>query len=259
MIPYPNISPTIISIGPLHIRWYGFMYVVGFALGFFFMHRLGVRKNSAFRGDKILDFLTYAAIGLIVGGRLGYVLFYNFAYYSEHPLEAFALWHGGLSFHGGVIGVLLTGWYYTKRNNFSFYEVADIVVVPLPLGILCGRLGNFINGELFGRATDVPWCMVFPNGGPVCRHPSQLYEAGLEGLLMFASLWWLSRKVRAPGVLFWSFFILYGVCRFIVEFFREPDPQLGLILGPFSMGQLLSLPMVIVGIWMVYRRSRSGV
>jgi len=258
MIPYPNISPVIVSLGPLQLRWYGTMYLLGFLVGYWFLKRLTARWATGFRGDLILDFLAYAALGIVVGGRLGYVLIYNLPYYLQHPLEVFAVWHGGLSFHGGFVGVALAGWWFVRRHGLRLYEVADPVVIPLPIALGLGRIGNFINGELFGRPTEVPWCMVFPQGGPVCRHPSQLYEAFLEGLVLFLCMWLLGRTPRPPGLVFWGFVGLYGICRFLVEFTRGPDPQLGLILGPLSMGQVLSLPMVILGAWMVWRKSQNS-
>ncbi len=176
-------------------------------------------------------------------------------YYLDHPLEVFAIWHGGLSFHGGFVGVILAGMFFLRRHGLGFYEVADMVVVPVPIGLGLGRIGNFINGELVGRPTHATWCMVF-SAGDVCRHPSQLYEALLEGGVLFAALWILSRRPRPPGVIFWSFVGLYGLFRFLVEFFRQPDPQLGLILGPFSMGQMLSMPMFLLGAAMVWRISK---
>lgn len=222
------------------------------------MRRLTARRQGKFKGEVLLDFLGYVALGLVVGGRLGYVLFYNLNFYIENPLEIFALWKGGLSFHGGFIGVVLTGIWFAKRRSIPFYEMADTAVVPLPIGLGLGRIGNFINGELFGRPTQVPWCMVFPNGGPQCRHPSQLYEAFLEGLVLFAVMWVVGRRAKHPGVPFWTFVTLYGVARFLVEFTREPDPQLGLVMGPLSMGQLLSIPMILLGtgmLWAIGRRA----
>jgi phosphatidylglycerol:prolipoprotein diacylglycerol transferase len=253
MIPYPNISPVIFSLGPIQVRWYGMMYLLGFAAGYWILRHLTARMKTGFRGERIMDFLAYAALGIVVGGRLGYVLVYNFSHFLEHPLEIFALWHGGLSFHGGFVGVVLAGWWFVRKHRLTLYEVADPVVMALPIGLGLGRIGNFINGELFGRPTQVPWCMVFPQGGPECRHPSQLYEALLEGLVLFLCMWWLGRKPRPRGLLFWSFVALYGLIRFLVEFTRLPDPQLGLVLGPLSMGQLLSLPMVVLGAYMVWK------
>jgi phosphatidylglycerol:prolipoprotein diacylglycerol transferase len=258
MIPYPDIPPVIFRIGPFQVRWYGMMYLLGFAVGYALLKYLAARRQTPFRGALILDFLTYAALGIVVGGRLGYVLIYNLPYYLAHPLEVFALWHGGLSFHGGFAGVILASTVFLKRHGLNFYDVADLVVVPLPIALGFGRIGNFINGELYGRPTDLPWCMVFPQGGDLCRHPSQLYEALLEGVILFVLMWLIGRKPRSRGVVFWSFVGLYGLFRFIVEFFRAPDPQLGLILGPLSMGQLLSLPMACVGAVMVWYCRRRG-
>ncbi len=257
MVPYPEISPVIFSIGPLQLRWYGTMYLLGFAVGYLVMRKLTEKREGKFKGDVLLDFLGYVALGLVVGGRLGYVIFYNIDYYLQRPWEIVALWKGGLSFHGGFLGVILTGIWFSRRRGIPFYEMADTAVVPLPIGLGLGRIGNFINGELFGRPTQVPWCMVFPNGGPQCRHPSQLYEALLEGLVLFLVIWTVGKKSKRPGAPFWTFVALYGVTRFFVEFTREPDPQLGLILGPFSMGQLLSMPMILVGaamLWTLKRR-----
>lgn len=259
MIPYPNISPVIFSVGPLQLRWYGTMYLVGFALGYLIMRKLTAGRKGRFKGELLLDFLAYVALGVVVGGRLGYVLIYNLPYYLEHPLEAFAIWKGGLSFHGGFVGVILAGTWFARRNKIGFYEMADAAVVPLPIALGLGRIGNFINGELFGRPSDLPWCMVFPMGGPECRHPSQLYEALLEGLVLFLVMWRLGRVERKPGIPFWGFVMFYGLFRFLAEFAREPDPQLGLILGPLSMGQLLSLPMAGLGAWMLRRKTRKGV
>jgi len=258
LIPYPNISPVIFSIGPLQLRWYGTMYLLGFILGYLMMRRLTAGRKGRFKGELLLDFLAYVALGVVVGGRLGYVLVYNLPYYLENPLEVLALWKGGLSFHGGFLGVILACTWFAKRNGIRFYEMADVAVVPLPVGLGLGREGNFINGELFGRPTDLPWCMVFPMGGPECRHPSQLYEALLEGAVLSLIMWRVGRLERRPGVVFWCFVMFYGIFRFLAEFAREPDPQLGLIWGPFSMGQLLSLPMAALGAWMVWRQSRAG-
>ncbi len=255
MIPYPNISPVIFSVGPFQLRWYGTMYLLGFVVGYLILRKLTQGRKGRFKGDLLLDFLAFVALGLVVGGRLGYVLIYNLPYYLENPLEALAIWKGGLSFHGGFAGVILAGMWFAKRNSVGFYEMADVAVVPLPIGLGLGRIGNFINGELFGRPSNLPWCMVFPQGGPQCRHPSQLYEALLEGMILFLIMWRLGRVERKPGIVFWSFVMFYGLFRFLGEFAREPDPQLGLVLGPLSMGQLLSLPMAILGAWMLHRRS----
>jgi phosphatidylglycerol:prolipoprotein diacylglycerol transferase len=258
MIPYPSISPSIFRIGPFQIRWYGLMYLLGFLAGYWILKSLSRRSSLQLGREKILDFLTYVAIGLIIGGRLGYVLIYNLSYYIHHPLKVFFIWEGGLSFHGGFIGVLITGFLFCRKNGYRFYDIADMAVIPLPIGIGLGRLGNFINGELFGRQTSVPWCMIFPSGGPVCRHPSQLYESILEGWILFAILFWISRRRWPSGFPFWTFIALYGLFRSFSEFFREPDPQLGLVLGPFSAGQCLSIPMAFIGAYMMIMRLKKG-
>lgn len=255
MIPYPAISPTIIKIGPFQVRWYGIMYILGFLAAYWFLKYLARHRQFEFPKERIVDLLTYAAIGLISGGRLGYILFYNLGFYLQHPLKVFFLWEGGLSFHGGMIGILIAAFLFCRKYGYGFYDIADMTVVPIPIGLGLGRFGNFINGELFGRATDLPWCMVFPEGGPQCRHPSQLYESFLEGLLLFGILFLMSRRKRPKGVMFWTFVSLYGMFRFIVEFFRQPDQQLGLLLGPFSMGQFLSLPMALLGVYMIVKRT----
>ena len=247
MIPNPQIDPVIVSIGPLQVRWYGLMYVFGFVAAFFIIGYLAKRKKVRLLGDDLWDFIFYAMLGVIIGGRLGYCLFYSPTFYFAHPLEIFALWHGGMSFHGGFLGVLMGTYYYSLTKKVPFFNVADIVVAAAPIGLGLGRIGNFINGELYGRATDVPWCMVFPAGGNVCRHPSQLYEVLLEGFALFLILLAMNLWGKRRGVPFWSFFFFYGLFRFFVEFFREPDSNLGFIFGPLTMGQLLSLPMILLG------------
>jgi phosphatidylglycerol---prolipoprotein diacylglyceryl transferase len=221
------------------------MYIFGFVGGYFLVRWLAENRKIHLPKDVLQEFISYLMIGVIFGGRLGYVLFYNLPFYLDNPLEALAIWHGGMSFHGGLLGALLMGWWFTKRGGLAFYPVADVCVVAVPIGLGLGRIGNFINGELYGRPTNVPWAMMFPQGGPVARHPSQLYEAFLEGVVLFFVLLWLSGRVQTDGVLFWTFVGGYGVARFFVEFFREPDPQLGFVLGPFSMGQILSLAMIL--------------
>jgi phosphatidylglycerol:prolipoprotein diacylglycerol transferase len=252
MLNYPNIDPILFRLGPLAFRWYGFMYLLGFIAGYLFLSRqVRVKKGLSLSNEDIGDAVTYAAFGVILGGRIGYTLFYNFSYYFEHPIRIFYVWEGGMSFHGGFLGTLIAMILYAKQKKISFFQIADYAIPAIPIGLGLGRLGNFINGELFGRATDVPWCMVFPNGGSFCRHPSQLYEALLEGLTLFLILLYLNGKKLPQGALFWSFIAWYGSFRFIAEFFREPDPQLGLILGPFSMGQFLSFPMALLGFGMI--------
>ncbi len=252
MIPYPNIDPVFLRLGPLQFRWYGLMYLIGLTAAYFFIKAKAAAQRLALTKDQIYDMIVYAAVGVFVGGRLGYTLFYNFSYYYlEHPAKIISVWEGGMSFHGGLIGTIITLWWFSRRRGIPVYTVADLAASATPIGLGFGRIGNFINGELYGRPTNVEWCMVFPGGGPECRHPSQLYEAALEGLLLFVVLWWIGRRPTPPGTVFWSFIAGYGLCRLVVEFFREPDQHLGFIFGPFSMGQVLSAPMILLGAFML--------
>jgi phosphatidylglycerol:prolipoprotein diacylglycerol transferase len=231
------------------------MYVLGFAASYFLILKQPKAQRLGLKGAVLQDLFFYAAIGLIVGARLGYILFYqlsSFSDYLQHPLEIIAIWHGGMSFHGGLIGALLAGILFCRRRRLPYWEVADTVTVTAPIALCLGRIGNFINGELFGRATEVPWAMVFPSGGPIPRHPSQLYEAALEGLLLFIILWKLKDREFRPGTLVSVFLVGYGVIRFILEFFRQPDPQIGLFWNFLSMGQVLCLAMFITG-FVLYR------
>jgi phosphatidylglycerol:prolipoprotein diacylglycerol transferase len=238
------------------------MYLVGFAL-FLVLGRL--RAREPWRGMSqrdVEDLLFYGVLGVILGGRLGYVLFYKPAYYLEHPLEAFMVWKGGMASHGGIIGVIIVMWLFGRMRGKSFLQVADFVVPLVPLGLAAGRLGNFINGELWGRPADPsvwPWAMIFPQAGDgVPRHPSQLYQAALEGALLFVLLWWYSRKPRPAGCVGAAFLVGYGLLRFIAEFGREPDDFLGLLALKLSMGQWLSVPMIVAGVvFFVYFQSRS--
>lgn len=250
-IPYPNISPVFLEVGPLQFRWYGLMYLIGLAGAYFLIIRRVESGGLSMTRDQVYNMVVWAAFGVFIGGRLGYTLFYNFSYYVQHPANILAIWEGGMSFHGGLLGVIVALFLFSQRQGIPAYQVADLAAAATPIGLGFGRIGNFINGELYGRATDVDWCMVFPSGGPACRHPSQLYEAGLEGVFLFTCLWVIWKTAPPPGTIFWSFITGYGVCRMIVEFVREPDAQLGFILGPFSMGQLLSFPMVVVGVFML--------
>ena len=254
MIPYPHIDPEIIRVGPLAIRWYGLMYLIGFAASYLLVQYQIKKKALAFAKDFLGSLYSYAVFGLLVGARLGYVLFYNPSYYLHHPLETFALWQGGLSFHGGFIGSVLAGIWCCRKFRADAWQVSDLVIATAPIGLGLGRIGNFINGELFGRVSNAPWAMVFPTGGPLPRHPSQLYEFFLEGVVLFSVLWILKDRGFKSGVLTSLFIILYSIARFIVEFFREPDPQLGFIAGPFTMGQLLSASMAAAGVMIYYTR-----
>jgi phosphatidylglycerol:prolipoprotein diacylglycerol transferase len=262
MIPYPHIDPTLLKIGPLQVRWYGLMYVLGFLSSYLLIAKQKRARLIGLQGERLQGLIFYAAVGLIIGARLGYLLFYqfsNFSYYLDHPIEIIATWHGGMSFHGGLIGATLAGIIFCRRQKLPLWDVADAVIVTVPIGLGLGRLGNFINGELFGRPTSVPWAMVFPEGGPVPRHPSQLYEALLEGALLFILLWKLKDLDFKPGAMVCFFLGGYGILRFVVEFFRQPDSQLGLYWGLFSMGQFLCLAMVLaaVTLWALLPRGST--
>ena len=256
-IPYPQIDPVFFRLGPLAFRWYGLMYLLGLLAAYFLIKARATGKNIALSREQLSDLIVYAALGIFAGGRLGYVLFYNLPFYLDHPLKIFAVWEGGMSFHGGFLGTCITLWIYCRRRGMAPYAIADLAAGVAPIGLGLGRVGNFINGELFGRPTEVPWCMVFPNGGPDCRHPSQLYQAALEGLFLFTILSGINRRKTPPGTVFWSFIAGYGLARFFVEYFRQPDSHLGLFFGSFSMGQLLSFPMSALGLIMVVRGYRK--
>jgi phosphatidylglycerol:prolipoprotein diacylglycerol transferase len=224
------------------------MYILGFVAAYFLIGKQRKASQLGLAGPNLQDLMFYLALGLIIGARLGYVLFYQYANYIEylkHPLEIVAIWHGGMSFHGGLVGAVLAGYLFSRRRQVPFWGGADVVIVTAPVGICLGRLGNFINGELFGRPSTLPWAMVFPMGGPEPRHPSQLYEAAFEGVLLFIVLWVLKDRTFRPGTLVCLFLGGYGIVRFFVEFFRQPDPQIGLIWGYLSMGQILCLAMII--------------
>ncbi len=250
-IPYPNIDPVFLELGPVQFRWYGLMYLIGLTIAYFVIREKAAARGLGLSKDQVYDMIVWAAFGVFIGGRLGYVLFYNLSYYLDHPSKILAVWEGGMSFHGGLIGTIVALIWFGKRQRIPIYTIADMAAAVTPIGLGLGRIGNFINGELFGRPTDVDWCMVFPNGGPACRHPSQLYEMALEGVLLFLVLWWIGRKPTPPGTIFWSFLTGYGICRMVAELFREPDAHIGFIFGTLSMGQILSLPMIVVGAFML--------
>lgn len=247
MIQYPNINPEIVRIGPFAVRWYGVMYLLGFASSYLLVKYQIKKKGLNLGRDFVASLYSYIILGLLAGARLGYVVFYNISYYIQHPLEVFAVWHGGMSFHGGLIGSIVAGIVFCRKYRIDFWLVSDLVIVTAPIGLGLGRIGNFINSELYGRATNVPWGMIFPSGGPLPRHPSQIYEFLLEGVTLFGILWSLKNKNLKAGIISSLFLVLYGLFRFIVEFFREPDFQLGFILGPFTMGQMLSAGMIVSG------------
>jgi phosphatidylglycerol:prolipoprotein diacylglycerol transferase len=257
MISYPNISPEIIRIGPVAVRWYGMMYLLGFASSYLLVRYQIKKKGLQISRDFVDSLYTYLILGLLIGARLGYVVFYNPSHYLKHPLEIFAVWQGGMSFHGGLIGAVIAGLMFYKKFGFDFWQIADLIIATAPIGIGLGRLGNFINGELYGRVTDAPWAMIFPAGGPLPRHPSQLYEFLLEGVALFTALWILKNKNLRTGILSALFLILYGTFRFAAEFFREPDAQLGYLLGMLTMGQILSGLMASTGLVILYIRKKS--
>jgi phosphatidylglycerol---prolipoprotein diacylglyceryl transferase len=265
-LAFPSIDPVLIQIGPFAIRWYALAYIVGLVVGWRYVRRLVQRPGWRLTPLEIDDLLLYVTLGVVLGGRLGYVLFYRPGFYLGQPLDTLAVWQGGMSFHGGVVGVIAAMWLFAHLRKRSFLEVGDAVVCAVPIGLLLGRVANFINGELFGRVTDAPWGMVFPRGGPEPRHPSQLYEAGLEGIVLFAVLAVLAWRPRDPataGRLSGIFLIGYALARSFAELFREPDAHLGFLWAGLTMGQLLSLPMLAAGLalvaWSYARPRRSSV
>ncbi|MGI9364390.1 MAG: prolipoprotein diacylglyceryl transferase [Rhizobiaceae bacterium] len=258
-LSFPAIDPVLIQIGPISVHWYGMAYVVGILLGWMFAKRvvsnaaLWPATGSPIRPIDLDDFLTWAVIGIVAGGRLGYVLFYNPGYYLSNPLEIPAIWDGGMSFHGGAIGSIIAMVLFARSRNFSPFSMLDVIAAASCFGIFFVRIANFINSELWGRTTDVPWAVVFPNGGPLPRHPSQLYEAGLEGFVLFcvlAVLIFKFGKLKTPGFVGGVWVVGYGVSRIIVEFFRQPDAHIGYLAGGWlTMGMVLSLPMLVIGLW----------
>jgi prolipoprotein diacylglyceryl transferase len=259
MLTHPQFDPVALQLGPLGIHWYGLMYLIGFlSLLWLGKWRARTQPERGWKSSEIDDILFYGALGVIIGGRLGYVMFYQPAYYLSHPLEIAYLWQGGMSFHGGFLGVLVAMVLFARKTGKRWLAVMDFVAPLVPLGLGAGRLGNFINGELWGRTTDVAWGMVFPQVDQLARHPSQLYQFALEGVVLFVLLWWYSSKPRPVGAVSGLFLIGYGSFRFLVEFTREPDSFLGLLALGLSMGQWLSLPMVAVGIWMMRRALGKG-
>lgn len=259
MIQYPAIDPVAISLGPLKIHWYGLMYVIGIGAAWWLARRRASRPGFPWTVAQVEDLIFYAALGLVLGGRIGYMLFYNFSGFLSDPLMIFRVWEGGMAFHGGLLGVLAALWLFGRRNNIGFLALGDFIAPYVPIGLGAGRIGNFINGELWGRITDVPWGMVFPTGGPVPRHPSQLYEAALEGLILFLVLHFFAARPRPLGAVGGFFLMGYGIFRFSAEFFREPDAHIGFVaLDWLTMGQLLSVPMIILGAALLAWAYRSG-
>ncbi|MFO1048036.1 MAG: prolipoprotein diacylglyceryl transferase [Geminicoccaceae bacterium] len=260
-IPFPPIDPVLISLGPFAIRWYALAYILGIVLGWRLVRRIVQRPGWRVTPEAVDDLVFYVTLGVILGGRLGYVLFYQPDHYLDRPLELLAVWRGGMSFHGGLIGVLVATFLFARRRGLAFFELTDALAVVTPIGLFLGRLANFINAELWGRTTDVPWGVIFPTAGPLPRHPSQLYEAGLEGLVLFAVMLSAARGPHPPedcGRLSGIFLVGYALARICVEFFREPDVQIGYLAGGVTMGQLLSLPMLLFGLWLILRARRAG-
>ena len=259
-IAFPVFDPVAVAIGPIVIRWYALAYIGGIVLGWLYARAL-IKNEKLWGGPapvtlpQMDDFILWVTIGIILGGRTGYVLFYNLPFFIEHPLQIFELWNGGMSFHGGFLGCVAAVMLFARSNGISILSLGDITTAVAPIGLLLGRLANFINSELWGRAADssVPWAMVFPNGGPDPRHPSQLYEAGLEGILLFVILAVMIRMgaLKRPGLILGSFIAIYAIARIISEFFREPDQQLGFLWGGLTMGMLLSVPMIIAGVILI--------
>ncbi|APT56268.1 prolipoprotein diacylglyceryl transferase [Roseomonas gilardii] len=259
MIPailFPAFDPVAIQLGPFAIRWYALAYITGILLGWWMVRRLVQLAPQAATREQVDDFVTWATLGIVLGGRIGYVLFYRPGHYIEHPLEALYLWQGGMSFHGGAAGVILALYFFTRSQRLDFLGFSDRVTSVVPVGLFFGRIANFINGELWGRVTDVPWGMIFPTGGPEPRHPSQLYQASMEGVILFILLQILVHRstLRArSGFVSGAFLAGYGVARIVGELFRQPDAQLGFLFAGITMGQLLSLPMVLIGAWLMWR------
>ena len=261
-IPFPNIDPVLFQIGVFAIRWYSLAYIAGLVLGWVYVKRLAAMTPAVCDGNAVDDFLTWATVGVVLGGRLGMVLFYQFDYYMANPAKIIAVWEGGMSFHGGFLGVVIAAIIFTRKRGINPLRFGDLLGCAAPIGLFFGRVANFINGELWGRTADVPWAMVFPTGGPLPRHPSQLYEAALEGLVLFVVMFTLSRSEsvrRRPGLLMGTFIAGYGIARSIGEIFREPDTYIGFLAFGTTWGQWLSLPMIATGIYFVIRARRRGV
>ena len=253
MLTFPQIDPIALTLGTVKVHWYGLMYLIGFAAVYFLGQKRAQASWSVIKPEAIEDLVTYGAMGVILGGRIGYILFYNFSEFLNDPVILLKIWQGGMSFHGGLLGVFVAMWFFAKKQHCSLFQLTDIIAPLAPIGLGAGRIGNFINSELWGRPTDVSWAMIFPNGGPLARHPSQLYEAFLEGLVLFIILWHYSKKPRPTMATTGLAVFLYGCFRFFIEFFRMPDAHLGFVaLDWVTMGQILSTPMIIIGGGLIY-------
>jgi phosphatidylglycerol:prolipoprotein diacylglycerol transferase len=269
IMPFPNIDPIAFAIGPVAIHWYGLAYVAGIMLGWYYARVLAGNDKlwpgnvSPITRTQLDDFVVWVALGVVLGGRIGYILFYDMPAIIESPIRAIQIWNGGMSFHGGLTGTTIAMIIFAKRNKIPLWNLFDIVSAVVPIGLFFGRIANFINGELWGRLADVPWAVVFPTGGPFSRHPSQLYEAGLEGIvlvLVLAALIYGMRALKTPGFVTGVFVCGYALSRIFVEFFREPDAQLGYLLGTgwLTMGMVLSSPMILLGLWAIIRARRQA-
>jgi len=260
VLHWPNFDPIAIHLGPLAIHWYGLMYVTGFLLTYYLVKRQMIERGeweNQIDPEHFEGLFTWLILGVVLGGRIAYILFYNFAYYLQHPIEVLYVWQGGMSFHGGMLGPIVAGWFYCRKYQLPFLILADRIFTVAPLGLALGRLGNFINGELWGRITDVPWGMVFPQAGAAPRHPSQLYELALEGIALFYLLWFTRKRDWPNGARVALFLVGYAIARIFCEQFRQPDAQLGFLFGSITMGMLLSSVMLLVGsIWLflLFRR-----
>lgn len=260
VIAFPNIDPVLFQVGPFAIRWYALAYIFGLIGAWQYLRVLVRRPPHPAEAIDVDDFLVWATLGVVLGGRLGYVLFYKAGFFLDNPLAILQVWKGGMSFHGGLLGVIVAGVLFARRRDIRMLPFADVVFCAAPIGLFLGRLANFVNGELFGRPSNVPWAMVFPRGGPIPRHPSQLYEAALEGLVLFVVLhllWRIEAVRRRAGVLSGVFLVGYGLARTVVETFRQPDLHIGLLTGGSTMGQWLSAPMMVLGLYLIVRAKQS--
>jgi len=260
-LTFPQIDPVLVQLGPFAIRWYALAYIAGLLSGWRYMLRLNLARAKMAAPEVIDDLLVWTIIGVILGGRLGYVLFYNLPYYIDNPLRALAVWQGGMSFHGGLLGVTVAMIWFARRRGLELLRLSDLMSCAVPLGLFFGRIANFINGELYGRASDLPWAVLFPHAGPLPRHPSQLYEAVLEGAVLFTVLAWLAWRRHAlqrPGLLTGVYLCGYSLARALVELVRQPDSQIGLLPLGTTMGQWLSVPMLLGGLYLIWRARRPA-
>lgn len=259
---FHDINPVLLEVGPFQIRYYGLFYAIGFVIAYFLISYLAKRKELPITKDDVADLLLYEIIGIVLMARIAYVLFYNLPFYLQNPLEIAAIWHGGLSFHGGLLGAIIAGYLFCRRKKIEFYDLADIAVIPVALALALGRMGNFINAELYGRMSSAAWCVDYSRSRFAdkisgCRHPSQIY-ASIKDLAIFAALWLIKDKKLRKGFIFWSFVALYGLFRTFVEFFRAPDEQVGFVFRYFTMGQVLSFPLFLIGLFMLFRINKKA-